>query len=223
MDASETGEYNIQLLNVSNATYGMSTQEYLDGQYTKAGDEFDAAVDTFVDAASVFAKAVKINDLAIVASASGNVQDARALQDYVNSNNVLLGNSDITAYNDAMFHIEDTVQLYSAVAILKDDANTVANIQSDADDAGRDYVYANDAIYDDQGSTLSWGFTGPSGETQYAMTRSVDMSSYVLNNQSTLRNAGTSSDFYQDGPTQNACFFATPAQKADPADPCYGA
>ena len=223
MQETETGEYNIQLLNVSNATYAMSVQEYLDGEYVTAGNEFDAAVDTFVDAASVFAKAVRINDLAVVASASGNVQDSRALQDYINTNNVLLGNSDITAYNNAMGYIEDTVQLYSAVAILKDDTTTVANIQSEADNAGRDYIYATDAIYNDQTQTMSWGFTGPSGETQYNMARVVDMSAYVTNNASTIRNAGTTSDFYQNGPTQNDCFFATPAQKADPSDPCYGA
>jgi hypothetical protein len=158
----------------------------------------------------------------VAAEASGNVQDARALQDYIVANNVLLTNADITSYNNSMDGVEDTVQFYSAVAILKDDTTTVASIQSDADAAGRDYIYANDAIYDDLNSTLQWGFTGPSGQTQYDMIHSVDMSSYVTSNYSTIRNAGNSSDFYQNGPTQNECFFATPAEKADPAHPCYG-
>jgi hypothetical protein len=43
----------------------------------------------------------------------------------------------------------------------------------------------------------------------------------VTNNLSTIRNAGTSDDFYQDGPTQNTCFFATSTQQADPSDACY--
>ena len=221
MQSGDTGEYNTQILNVQNASYSMTVQEYLDGQYTKAGDEFNAAVDTFVDAASIFARAVKINELAVAAQTSGNTQDARALQDYINANNVLLTNSDITSYNNAMGSIEDTVQLYSAVAILKDDSTTVAQIQSDADAAGRDYIYADDAIYDDQTEHLNIGFTGPSGETQYDMVRSVNMSAYVTVNHSTLRNSATGTDFYESGPTRNDCFFATAAELADPTNACY--
>ena len=221
MDQNTLVLYNSAMNAVAGASYSMSVQEYLDGQYTKTGEEFDAAIDSYVAAASVFAKAVRVNELASAASASENIQDARALQDYITDNSLSLSTNMQTAYNNSISEVEDAVQLYSAVAILKDDSTTVASIQSDADAAGRDYIYANDAIYDGQAMTLQVGFTGPSGQTQYDMTRSVDMSTYVTNNLSTIRNAGTSDDFYQDGPTQNSCFFATSDQQSDPSNACY--
>jgi hypothetical protein len=221
MDQNTLVLYNSALNSVTNASYGMSVQEYLDGQYIKSQDEFDAAIDTYVAAASVFAKAVMVNNLASAASASENIQDARALQDYITNNSLSLSTNMQTAYNNSIDEVEDAVQLYSAVAILKDDTASVASIQSDADAASRDYIYANDAVYDGQAMTLQVGFTGPSGQTQYDMTRSVDMSTYVTNNLSTIRNAGTSDDFYQDGPTQNSCFFATSTDEQDPSNACY--
>jgi hypothetical protein len=221
MDQNTLVLYNSALNSVAGASYSMSVQEYLDGQYIKSQDEFDAAIDTYVAAASVFAKAVMVNNLASAASASENIQDARALQDYITDNSLSLSTNMQTAYNNSISEVEDAVQLYSAVAILKDDTTSVASIQSDADAASRDYIYANDAIYDGQAMTLQVGFTGPSGQTQYDMTRSVDMSTYVTNNLSTIRNAGTSDDFYQDGPTQNSCFFATSTDEQDPSNACY--
>jgi hypothetical protein len=221
MDQNTLVLYNSALNSVAGASYSMSVQEYLDGQYIKSQDEFDAAIDTYVAAASVFAKAVMVNNLASAASASENIQDARALQDYITDNSLSLSTNMQTAYNNSIDEVEDAVQLYSAVAILKDDTTSVASIQSDADAASRDYIYANDAIYDGQAMTLQVGFTGPSGQTQYDMTRSVDMSTYVTNNLSTIRNAGTSDDFYQDGPTQNSCFFATSTDEQDPSNACY--
>ena len=221
MDQNTLVLYNSSLNAVAGASYSMSVQEYLDGQYTKTGEEFDAAIDSYVAAASVFAKAVMVNNLASAASASENIQDARALQDYITDNSLSLSTNMQTTYNNSIGDVEDAVQLYSAVAILKDDSTTVASIQSDADAAGRDYIYANDAIYSGQAKTLQVGFTGPSGETQYNMTRTVDMSAYVTNNLNTIRNAGTSDDFYQDGPTQNSCFFATSTQQSDASDACY--
>lgn len=221
MDSTTINAYNSAMLSVENSTYSMSVQEYLDGQYTKTQGEFDAAIDTYVAAATVFAKAVRVNELAYAASQSDNVQDARALQDYVTDNTLAITGTMQTNYNDSISDVEGAVQLYSAVAILKEDSTTVASIQSDADTAGRDYIYANDAIYDGQAETLNIGFTGPSGQTQYAMTRSVDMSAYVTNNLSTIRGEGNTDDFYNDGPTRNTCFFATAAQQADPSDACY--
>jgi hypothetical protein len=221
MDQNTLVLYNSAMNSVAGASYSMSVQEYLDGQYIKSQDEFDAAIDTYVAAASVFAKAVMVNNLASAASASENIQDARALQDYITDNSLSLSTNMQTAYNNSIDEVEDAVQLYSAVAILKDDTTSVASIQSDADAASRDYIYANDAVYDGQAMTLQVGFTGPSGQTQYDMTRSVDMSAYVTNNWSTIRNAGTSDDFYQDGPTQNSCFFATSTDEQDPSNACY--
>jgi hypothetical protein len=221
MDSSTLADYNNAMLAVENSTYSMSVQEYLNGQYVKSQEEFDAAIDTYVAAASIFAKAVKVNELAAAASASDNIQDARALQDYITNNNLGITSIMQDQYNTSIVDVEDAVQLYSAVAILKEDSTTVASIQSDADAASRDYIYADDAIYDGQAKTLAWGFTGPSGQTQYAMTRSVDMSAYVTNNLSTIRGEGNTDDFYNDGPTQNSCFFATAAELADPSNACY--
>lgn len=222
MDSTTTGNYNVELSNVADAAYSMTVQEYIDGQYIDGQEAFNAAIDTYIDAASVFAKAVRVNELATAAVTSGNVQDARALQDYINANNLMLTNSMIDTYNTSIGSVEDTVQFYSAVAILKDDATSIAAIQSDADAAGRDYIYANDAIYT-SGNELQWGFTGPDGDTAYNFTRTVDMSPYVTTNLSTIRTAGRDDEFYTSGPTDaNTCYFATPEQKADPADPCYG-
>ena len=162
MDSTTIGDYNSAMLSVENSTYSMSVQEYLTGQYTKTQGEFDAAIDTYVAAASVFAKAVKVNDLAYAASQSDNIQDARALQDYISDNTLAITGTMQSNYNNSIDDVEDAVQLYSAVAILKNDSTTVASIQQDADNAGRDYIYANDAVYDGQAETLAWGFTGPS-------------------------------------------------------------
>ena len=221
MTSSALGDYNNAMTSVSNATYSVSVQDYLDGQYTATQAEFDAAVDTYVAAASVFAKAVMVNNLASAASASENIQDARALQDYISDNNLGITGIMQSDYNNSIDEVEDAVQLYSAVAILKDDTTTVASLQTDADNASRDYMYADDAVYDDQAETLEWGYTGPSAETQYNITTSVDMSAYVTNSISALETAASTDDFYNDGPTQNACFFATSAQQSDPSDACY--
>ena len=221
MDVTTLNDYNSAMASVENSTYSMSVQEYLNGQYIKTQDEFDAAIDTYVAAATVFAKAVRVNDLANAAETSQSIQDARALQDYITDNTLSITTSMQSDYNNSIDDVEDAVQLYSAVAILKGDNTTVASIQQDADNASRDYIYANDAVYDGQAETLAWGFTGPSSATQYDMTRTVDMSDFVTNNLSTIRGAGNTDDFYTDGPTQNSCFFATSAEESDPSNACY--
>ena len=79
----------------------MTVQEYIDGQYIDGQEAFNAAIDTYIDAASVFAKAVRVNELATAAVTSGNVQDARALQDYINANNSAASQTQcITTYNN---------------------------------------------------------------------------------------------------------------------------
>ena len=208
MQSTQTGQYNISVMDVMDASYTVSVQEYLDGQYTQAGNDFSAAIDTYIDAASIFARAVKLNELATTAETTGNLSDARAVQDYINANNILLTNTDIAAFNNSIGDVEDAVRLYSAVAILKEDSTTVASLQSEADAAGRDYLYANDAAFSNS-NNLVWGFTGPDGETAYDFTRTVDMSAYVLTNRLQLRSAGSDTTFYQSGPTQNACFFSS--------------
>ena len=221
MTSTVINDYNSAMTAVENSSYTMSVQEYLDGQYIQSQEEFDAAIDTYVAAASVFAKAVMVNNLASAAETSGSIQDARALQDYITDNTLGLTTSMQTDYNNSIGEVEDAVQLYSAVSILKDDTTSVASIQSGADAAGRDYIYANDAIYDGQAETLAWGFTGPSEQTQYDITTTVDLSDFVTYNLSTIRGEGNTDDFYQDGPTQNSCFFATSDQQSDPSDACY--
>lgn len=207
--------YNAAVTDVQNTTYGMTAQEYIDGQAENASVDFGNAVDAYVNAARVMIEVVRVNEMAVEAEASGDVTQVQAVQNYIATNDVTLETEEIDAYNDSMDGVEFAAQSYAAFTSIAGNGEQVAALQADADELSQDFSNAGDASFDAQTQMVSIGFI-QGNNTDSAIL--VDVSGAFKTVEDLLA-AGEQSNFYNTGPTANECFFSGPSTIPD--DPCY--
>ena len=197
--------YNEAVLNVQADNFTLSASEYLAQQSTQAQDNLGAAVDAYVDAASVLITAVTVNQMASDAQQSGDAVQAQAVQSFVTDNNVLITQNDQIAYNEALDGVELAGETWATIEAVYQDANRVAELQMQADMAGVDFANADD-MYLDRFNTVNQSAIVNFTAANVAFTAVVN----VEGNLKTLQEvygAGESGGFYTTGPTQNPCFF----------------
>lgn len=203
--------YNEAVLNVQADNFTLSASEYLAQQSEQAQNNLGAAVDAYVDAASVLITAVTVNQMASDAQQSGDAVQAQAVQTYVTDNNVLISTADQTAYNDALEGVELAGETWATIEAVYQDANRVAELQMQADNNGFDFANADDLFLDrysefQQSAAIVFSHNGMD-----PMVLFVDVESNLKTLQE-VYTTGEQGGFYLTGPTANPCFF-------DPEDP----
>ena len=79
----QAAAYNNAVAEVQNVTYGVTAQEYIDGQAQNAQVDMSDAISAYVGAASVLIEVVRVNEMAEEAAASGDVVQAQEVQNYI--------------------------------------------------------------------------------------------------------------------------------------------
>jgi hypothetical protein len=207
--------YNNAVAEVQNVTYGVTAQEYIDGQAQNAQVDMSDAISAYVGAASVLIEVVRVNEMAEEAAASGDIVQAQEVQNYIAANDVTLEQTEIDTYNDSLDAVQESAQTFAAFTSVANNGEAVAQMQTDASAIGQDFANANDATFDSIAGTVNISFF-QGNDTQSTVL--VD----VLGNFKTVEDiltAGETSGFYTTGPTQNECFFAGPSE--DPNSVCY--
>ena len=144
MSYAQKDAYNSAIGEVQNDIFQKTAEEYLAEQSELAQGNFNAAVDAFVDAASVFVQATYVNALSAQVQASGDAVEGQALQAYVTDNNVLITTANVDIYNEALDTVELAAETWATVEAVYQDPQRVAGLQQMADNNGVDFLNAND-------------------------------------------------------------------------------
>ena len=206
MKQEDVDAYNVAVLDVTVADYSLSAAEYLAEQASQAQGNLNAAVDQYVNAASIFIEATRVSQLAQQAQETGDAKQAQAVQDYVNTNNVLITSADVTEYNEALDTVELAAETWATIEAVYQNDEAVAGLQAQADQLGYDFANADDLYLDRYSEfTQSAAITFTSGAIE-SMILYVDVQSNLKTIEE-MNMAGETGGFYTTGPTQNPCFF----------------
>jgi len=209
VSTAQADAYNTALDNVALATSTMSAQEYVDGQVQNADEALGVAVDQYVGAAYVLIEAVTVNQMAENAQTSGNPDDVVEIQNYINTNDVAIDNTEVLAYNDSLDAIEQAGQTFGAFVSMNT-AENVQGLQDQADQLGYNFLNAQDATFNTVENKVQIAFAN------YSAGASIDFT--LVNNRVTLPEllaAGEQDSFYTTGPTANPCFFSQSQEEFD--------
>ena len=206
MKQEDVDAYNLAVMDVTVDDYSLSAAEYLAEQATQAQGNLNAAVDQYVNAASIFIEATRVSQLAQQAQETGDATQAQAVQDYVNTNNVLITTADVTEYNEALDTVELAAETWATIEAVYQNGDAVQELQMQADQFGVDFANANDMYLDrfnmvNQSAVVD--FSNASGQIAMAV---IDVS-LNLKTIEEMNMAGETGGFYTTGPTQNPCFF----------------
>lgn len=206
MKQEDVDAYNLAVMDVTVDNYSLTAAEYLAEQATQAQGNLDAAVDQYVNAASIFIEATRVAEMAQTAQETGDATQAQAVQDYVNTNNVLITTADVTEYNEALDTVELAAETWATIEAVYQNGNAVQELQMQADQFGVDFANANDMYLDrfnmvNQSAVVD--FSNASGQIAMAV---IDVS-LNLKTIEEMNMAGEQGGFYTTGPTQNPCFF----------------
>ena len=225
--------YNAAIGEVQNDVFQKTAEEYFGEEYVNAQNAMDAAVDSYVAAATPLAVATHISNMAQQVQLSGDAVQGQQLQAYVTNNNVLMTQTNVVDYNNSLTVLQDSADQFAAVAAVYNDPQLIQNFQNMADNDGVDFLNA-DALFIDR-------IEDPVAFTGYQAALVVDFTSmnstmYVQDISANivttefLNQSGLQSGFYTTGPTQDSitsCEFVQNAtifqayQSQDPNMPCY--
>jgi hypothetical protein len=206
MKQEDVDAYNLAVMNVTVDDYSLSAAEYLAEQASQAQGNLDAAVDQYVNAASIFIEATRVAEMAQTAQETGDATQAQAVQDYVNTNNVLITTADVTEYNEALDTVELAAETWATIEAVYQNGEAVAGLQTQADQAGVDFANAGDLFLDRFSEATQSAAIIFDHNAMDAAVIFVDVQSNLKTIEE-MNMAGEQGGFYTTGPTQNSCFF----------------
>jgi len=223
MSEAQKNAYNLAVGDVTVDIFNKTAEEYLAEQSILAQDNFGAAVDAFINAASPFIQATYVNALASQVQTSGDAIQGQQLQAYVQNNNVLITSQNVTDYNNALDTVELAAEIWGTVEAVYQDPTRVQALQAGADASNLDFLNADDLFLDRFSEfTESAAIVFTSG-VNAGTIMFVDVASNLMTTAEII-DVGAVSDFYTTGPTQSEqvlCEFTNGWQSNDSTMPCY--
>lgn len=206
MDQAKATAYNNAILEVQQDNFSKTAAEYLAEQSLLAEGNFSAAVDQYVNAASIFIEATAVSNIAQEAQMSGDAVMAQNVQSYVTNNNVLITEQNVIDYNDALDTVELAGEVWATVEAVYQNSEAVMGLQAQADQLGYDFANADDLFLDrysemTQSAAIVFNHNAMEAAVIFADVQSNLMTIEEMNM------AGEQGGFYNTGPTQNPCFF----------------
>jgi len=200
--------YNQAMTAVQNTTYSYDAgaQQYFDDQAQQAMNEVTAAVDNFVAAAEVLVEVATVNEMAQDAQESGDTRDAIAIQEYSDQNDVILDETERTAYNDALDLVETSTQTAAAYYAVAGDATLIETANSAAESMLVTYAEASQSYFDVATGTMSVEWAN---QTTIV---SLDLNAY-WKSETDIITAGSTSTFFRTSPESGCWFISDPVEK----------
>lgn len=189
----QAAAYNQSLTAMSAMNTTMSAQEYFDDQAQQAMDSLSTAVDSYVSAASQLVMAVQVNEMA---QAVETTEQAVEIQTYVTNNDLTISAEQVTTYNESLDLVQESAQTAASFMAVAADATLVESAQSQADELGQSFAFAETSYYSQGNVFVDLSSGGVS----------LDVSGYIKSAEEVLAMGGEST-FYQTSPTGNECFF----------------
>jgi hypothetical protein len=210
ISSEEVSAYNAALQNLGSYV-AYTAADFLNDQGQIELGLMNDAIDDFADATVALISVVEVADMAAEAQQTNDIQKQEDLQDYVSTNEQLLtvSQDDVQAYNDSL---EDVASHASnAVAYLAVAGNEGATdfLQQGADNAGVRFTDAADNLsYVASSRAVLLDFQAQNQGYAVWVDGTDAFGIDLMLTRAEVLFEGGNSDFYLNGPTQNACFFS---------------
>ena len=229
---TQKNAYNAAVIDVQADIFMKTASEYFGEEYEASQAAMDAAIDTYVAAATPLAVAQHVSNMAAQVQISGDAVEGQQLQAYVTNNNILMTTGQVDEYNNSLTTLQDAADLFAGVAAVYNDPQLISNFQSMADADGVDFLNADSLFFDRIENQAITGMAAAVVVDFTSMNSTMYVQDVSANIQTTefLNQAGNTSAFYLNGPTQNinttcstvqnGTIFQT-YQTQDPDMPCF--
>ena len=197
---AQSSAYNNALAAVQNTvyTYDPGAQEYLDQQADLAMSEVNMAVDTFVQAAQAVIEVAVVNEMAQDAQNAPDARESMALQEYIETNDVVLEDAEVDFYNDSLKGVETAAQIAGAYMAVANDAEMVATANQTAYDMRATYDEVSNSYFDSTSGQLFIDFA------TFGVTFALD--SYFKGSVEVITQ-GSQTEFFRTSP-EGQCWFS---------------
>ena len=197
---AQSSAYNNALAAVQNTvyTYDPGAQEYLDQQADLAMSEVNMAVDTFVQAAQAVIEVAVVNEMAQDAQNAPDARESMALQEYIETNNVVLEDAEVDFYNDSLKGVETAAQIAGAYMAVANDAEMVATANQTAYDMKATYAEVSNSYFDSTSGQLFIDFA------TFGVTFALD--NYFKSSIDVITQ-GSETEFFRTSP-EGQCWFS---------------
>lgn len=202
--------YNNAVLQFQNANYTWdpNADQYFQDQSQQAMDNLGQVIDDYVDAAVALVEVVTVNEMAQDAQQAPDSREAIALQEYMDSNDVLLDDQEVDTYNESLQAVEVAAQTAAAYMAV---ANNPELIES-----ANDSAYAMNVTYEESQASFFDATTGVltvewAGQDA-TMSASLDLAGYFKTN-TEIVDLGAESTFFITSPEGGCWFIQDPAEQ----------
>lgn len=199
--------YNNAVLQFQQATYAWNpnADQYFQEQSQQAMTTLSQQVDNYVDAAMAVVEAVTVNEMAVNAT---DEREIIAIQEYADTNDVLLDDTEITNYNDSLQAVETAAQTAAAYMAVANDPALIQTANDSAYAMNVTYQESSQSYFDAGTGILTIEWAGQDA----VMTASLDLAGYFKTDLEIL-NAGVESTFYTTSPVGGCWFIEDPVEK----------
>lgn len=195
---SDVNDYNYAATSYTSTTPG--AQEWFNATADAKVVDLNNSVQEFVGAASPLIEATRVSQMAEQVQLSGNIAEQQALEDYVATNDVVVDNTELAAFNASTVAVETSAAVAGAYLAAASDSQIVEFADRAATEFNATYSEVTQELFNRDTNYIEVQFAS------YNQSLAFDMGAYVAS-ASEILDLGVSSDFYKTGPTQNACFF----------------
>jgi len=209
--AQQALAYNEAILTFKNAnlTVNANADDYFQQQAEQSMNNVSAAVDAYVQAATAVVTVVTVQEMAVDAAQSAsedNNEAAVAVQEYIEANDVLLEETEVDGYNDALTNMEETAQTAAAFVAIANDPTLLEEANTQAEDMQVTYEEVSDAFFDATSGVMTIAFVDQD------TTVTLQLNSYFKTN-TDIMNEGANSYFYRSSPEGGCYFIEDPAER----------
>jgi len=201
IEKAKQDAYNQAVLAFQNATYTYdpNADQYFEDQSQQAMNTLGETIDAYVDAATAVIAVTTVNEMAQDAQEAPDSREAMALQEYVEANDVLLDDTEVEDYNNALQAVEVAAQTAAAYMAVANDATLL--------ESANDSAYAMNVTYQESQASYFDASTGVltvewAGQNQVVM---LDMNAYFKADIDIITE-GSTSMFYTTSP-EGGCWF----------------
>jgi len=183
----------------TNYTWDPNADQYFQEQSQQAMDNLGQVVDSYVNAATALVTVATVNEMAEDAQESPDSREAVALQEYMDTNDVLLDDQEVDTYNESLQAVEVAAQTAAAYMAVANDPGLI--------ESANDSAYAMNVTYQESQASFFDASTGMltvewAGQNQVVM---LDMNGYFKLDADIITE-GSTSMFYTTSP-EGGCWF----------------
>jgi hypothetical protein len=210
ISSEEVSAYNAALQNLGSYV-AYTAADFLNDQGQIELGLMNDAIDDFADATVALISVVEVADMAAEAQQTNDIQKQEDLQDYVSTNEQLLtvSQDDVQAYNDSLEDVASHASNAVAYLAVAADEGATDFLQQGADNAGVRFTDAADNLsYVASSRAVLLDFQAQNQGYAVWVDGTDAFGIDLMLTRAEVLFEGGNSDFYLNGPTQNACFFS---------------